>query len=353
MRGPAAALAILLALVAEIATAQTGAAGESRRIIDATGRSIALRAKVERVFAAGPPASVLIFALAPDKLIGWPRAPHPDEVPFLSERAAALPALGRLTGRGNTANVEVVMRAKPDVIVDIGSTSATYVTLADRVSEQTGIPYLLFDGTLADTPRLLREVGRAIGAGDAAETLARDAERLLREVAERIARVPDGARPRTYFARGPNGLTTAPRGSMQAEALTLAGGYNVITAPPGFPGNLFNVTVEDVLLAKPDVIIASDPAFAAAVRGLPGWRDVPAVANGRVYVPPDVPFGWFDAPPSLNRLLGVQWLARILHPDLFPEPLAPRVKAFHTLYYHREPTDAQIRALLEAAGPLK
>ena len=140
---------------------------------------------------------------------------------------------------------------------------------------------------------------------------------------------------------------------MQAEALTLAGGYNVIAAPPGFPGNLINVSVEDVLLAKPDIIVASEPAFAAAVRALPGWRDVPAVANGRVYVPPDVPFGWFDAPPSLNRLLGVQWLARILHPDLFPEPLAPRVKAFHALYYHREPTDPQVRALLEAAGPLK
>ena len=78
-----------------------------------------------------------------------------------------------------------------------------------------------------------------------------------------------------------------------------------------------------------------------------------AVANGRVYAPPDVPFGWLDAPPSLNRLPGVQWLARILHPDSFAEPLAPRVKAFHALYYHRELTNAQIRALLEAAGPLK
>lgn len=80
---------------------------------------------------------------------------------------------------------------------------------------------------------------------------------------------------------------------------------------------------------------------------------MPAVKSGRVYVPPDVPFGWFDSPPSLNRLLGVQWLARILHPKLFPEPLAPRVKAFHALYYHREPTGAQVRTLLEAAGPLK
>lgn len=64
----------------------------------------------------------------------------------------------------------------------------------------------------------------------------------------------------------------------------------------------------------------------------------------------DVPFGWFDAPPSLNRLLGVQWLARLLHPTLFPEPLSPAVKAFHTLHYHRTPSHAQLRALMESTG---
>ena len=46
----------------------------------------------------------------------------------------------------------------------------------------------------------------------------------------------------------------------------------------------------------------------------------------------------------------VQWLVRILHPRLFPEPLGPRVTDFHTRYYHRAPTDAQVRTLLEQAG---
>lgn len=77
---------------------------------------------------------------------------------------------------------------------------------------------------------------------------------------------------------------------------------------------------------------------------------MPAVRNDRVYVAPDVPFGWFDAPPSLNRLLGVQWLARLLHPTLFPEPLAPVVKAFHTRYYHRTPSDAQVREPMRGTG---
>jgi iron complex transport system substrate-binding protein len=327
-----------------------GSAMAATSVTDATGRSVVVPATIDRVYAAGPPASVLLLAVAPQKLIGWTRAPRPDEATYLPDNVASLPSLGRLTGRGNTANVEIVMRAKPDLIVDVGSTSATFVSLAQRVEQQTGIPYLLFDGSLRDTPRLLREVGSAVGAADAAEVLARDAEGQLRDVAERIGRVDARNRPRVYFARGPNGLTTAPRGSMQAEALDLAGGFNVIAPPPAFSGNLINVSVEDVLLAAPDVIIASDPSFAAALRTFPAWRDVPAVRAGRVFVPPDLPFGWFDSPPSLNRLLGVQWLVRILHPRLFPEPLGPRVKAFHTLYYHRTPTDAQVRALLETAG---
>ena len=92
---------------------------------------------------------------------------------------------------------------------------------------------------------------------------------------------------------------------MQAEALDLAGGINVIAPPPAFTGNLVNVSVEDVLLAAPDVIIASDPAFAASVRTAPAWRDVPAVRAGRIYVPPDVPFGWFDSPRTLLEQAGV------------------------------------------------
>ena len=51
-----------------------------------------------------------------------------------------------ITGRGNTANLESVIALKPDLILDVGSTSATFVSLAERVQQQTGIPYALLDG---------------------------------------------------------------------------------------------------------------------------------------------------------------------------------------------------------------
>ena len=53
-------------------------------------------AKVERVYAAGPPASVLVFAIAPDKLNGWTRAMRPNEAQFFADKYAQLPELGRV-----------------------------------------------------------------------------------------------------------------------------------------------------------------------------------------------------------------------------------------------------------------
>ena len=51
-------------------------------------------AKVERVYAAGPPASILVFALAPEKLLGWTTPFRPDERPFVPAKYADLPMLG-------------------------------------------------------------------------------------------------------------------------------------------------------------------------------------------------------------------------------------------------------------------
>ena len=44
---------------------------------DATGRAVAIPDKVEHIFAAGPPASLLLYTFAPDLLLGWTRNPEP------------------------------------------------------------------------------------------------------------------------------------------------------------------------------------------------------------------------------------------------------------------------------------
>src|SRR5271166_1720900 len=82
-------------------------------IVDAAGRKVAVPDRVARVVAAGPPASALMTILAPEKLIGWNQQPSPAELAFLPAATRNLPVLGRLTGRGNTANLETIVAAKP------------------------------------------------------------------------------------------------------------------------------------------------------------------------------------------------------------------------------------------------
>ena len=93
-------------------------------IEDPTGRLVTIPDRVSRVMAAGPPASVVLYVLAPEKMIGWTAAPRPNEREFLLPSVRDLPELGRLTGRGDTANIEVVLKAKPDLIFDFGSVNA-------------------------------------------------------------------------------------------------------------------------------------------------------------------------------------------------------------------------------------
>ena len=110
---------------------------------------------VTRVFAAGPPATLLAYVLAPETLAGWTRALTPAEREYLAAPYGDLPDFGRLTGRGETANLEMVLRTKPDLILDFGSVTPTYISLADRVQAQTGIPYVLIDGLFTNTAAAL------------------------------------------------------------------------------------------------------------------------------------------------------------------------------------------------------
>ena len=257
-------------------------------------------------------------------------------------RFAELPTLGRRTGRGNTANVEVVLAARPVLIFDYGSLTATYRSLADRTQQQIGVPYLLFDGSLSAIPAVYARVGELLGAGDRGRELGRYAERLLAETDRRVARVPTAQRPRVYYARGPKGLETAARGSINVESLERLGARNVA----GMPGGLAVVSPEQVLGWDPEIVIAIDPTFVASVRADPLWKNVRAVRDGRVYLVPQAPFPWVDFPPSVNRLIGLKWLGRIFYPEQFPEDLRQETRAFYTLFYHQAPTEAQLDTLL-------
>jgi len=333
------------ALLAASAMLLVPTASRADRVTDAAGRAIEVPEAVARVFPAGPPAAILLYTLAPDLLLGWPRANRAEECAFMLPDICARPEVGRLTGRGNTANLESVLALKPDLILDVGSTAPTFASLAAKVQEQTGIPYALLDGRFASTASTYRLLG-ALTHRDGRPFAAYTAQTLA-TIKGRVDRIEPNERPRVYYARGPRGLETGLGGSINVETIEFVGARNVAAERKG---GLATVSIEQVLVWNPQVIVTIDREFARTVRSDPQWAEVEAVRAGRVHLSPQLPFGWVDFPPSVNRLIGLWWLAKIFYPDHFDEDLHALTREFYSRFYHVTPSNADIDRVLEGRG---
>lgn len=331
-----------------VALAAPVLAFDGQSVTDATGREVLVPLNPEKVFAAGPPASVLLYALKPEAMVGWVMAPKPVDLPYLLPETRGLPALGRLTGKGDTLNLEVLLTTGAELIVDFGTVNATYRDLATRVQDQAGLPYVLIDGSFAATPQAIREMAAILGVDARGEQLATYAEAAYAEADALLAQVPDADRPRVYLARGPEGLESPARGSINAEIIERMGGINVVEAETR---GLVTVSPEQIQAWAPDIILTVDRDFAANVRKMPEWQGIPAVDQGRIYLAPGEPFGFIDAPPSVNRLIGLKYLAHVFYPDLAggdleQADLRQEIAEFYTLFYQVTPDAAALDALL-------
>lgn len=321
---------------------------QARTVTDSAGRTVEIPDEVNTVFAAGPPASILVYILKPEALTGWPRALRPEERDYIAEPYRDLPETGRITGRGGEANLERVLQIKPDLIIDFGSVRDTYVDLANRVQDQTSIPYILIDGRFENTPEALRILGDALGVPERGEALAADVEATFARIDAILGDVPEDDRPRVYLARGPEGLETGMKGSINTEIIERAGGRNVAD-DGGASRGLVNASMEQVIVANPDTIVTWDRNFYAKVFDDPLWQGIDAVRQGQVYLSPTAPFGWIDRPPSLNRMMGLIWMAGLLYPDKWQGDLVEDTRAFYKLYYHVDLSDEELGRLLEWA----
>jgi iron complex transport system substrate-binding protein len=318
------------------------APASARSVVDATGRTVEVPDRIERVIPAGPPAAVLIYTLAPEKMIGWPRTPSPAAKAFLERAYADLPELSPLT-RDGKIQVGQIQAAKPDVILDYGSTSPRYVERATKIGDETGIPVLLLDGKLERTPEIYRLLGPILGAEDRANGLAVAAERFLEITRQRDRLRREGQPISVYYARSADGLTTATSASSLADVFRLLGVTNV--ADGAGAGDLVPVSADQISAWHPDAIVTNNPGFWKA-RNAPEWAALGAVAQGRVYLAPNLPFGWIDEPPSVNRLLGLLWAGHTLYPAIYPEDLKVEAHDFYRRFYRVELDSEQIDALL-------
>ena len=78
----------ILATGALFMLAAAAPAADTRTATDSAGRRAELPARVERIYAAGGPATIFLYTLAPDRMLGWTRPLGPEERAFVPARYA-------------------------------------------------------------------------------------------------------------------------------------------------------------------------------------------------------------------------------------------------------------------------
>ena len=295
---------------------------------------------IEKVLSAGNPSDVLLLSVAPQKMLGLAGFNMASQGGKLfPAQQQALPTIGKIAGKGSTLSAEKIVALQPNLIIDVGNVTPNYIDQAKRTFEQTGVPYLLLDGRLAVTPNTLRELGKWLGVEQLTEQQAQYAEETLKSAVDFSGVLQQSA----YLARSADGLQTGQKGSIHTEAMELVGFRNVVE---GEHKGLTQVSMEQLLLWNPDIILTQYAEFFQTVKNNPQWSQLSAVKNQRVFFIPNQPFGWLDSPPSLNRLLGVRWLQHLLSNKPMAD-FAPEVQHFYKLFYHIELSTAQAEQLLK------
>lgn len=322
---------------------------QSREITDATGQSIEVPDHIERVIAAGPPAAIFLYSLAPDLMLGWPGHFNDKILDFLGEPAKSMPVIGSIGGKiGSESNVERLIMLKPDLIVDLGNSGKTNISIAERVKNRTGIPFLLYDGRLTELPHAYREVGALLGKKVEGDIRAEWIEKHLDKIKQLVEKVPYDKRPRIYYARGQSGLESGARQSIHAETIEISGGRNVTGEASGNQG-ILHLSMDEIMALDPDIIVASDPRFSATIKSDVNWQNLRAVKNGKVFIAPFLPFSAIDMPPSVNRVIGAVWLTNKLYPELYPVDIISEVEEFYLLFYHVKLDEKGVLKLFQSA----
>ena len=187
--------------------------------------------------------------------------------------ARALPIIGD----GTQPDAERVAAARPDLLIAWQPSAAEPLV---RVMDKLGVPVFYSDPlTLDAIPGAVERMGKLFGTEPVANAAAADMRARLAALQARYA----GRRPvRVFVQAGLDPIYTLNNASIVSDALRLCGGVNVFgQAPIVAP----QVTLEGVLAARPEAVLAGVSRPEDTARNLAAWQamGLPAARQGHVY----------------------------------------------------------------------
>jgi iron complex transport system substrate-binding protein len=216
--------------------------------------------------------------------------------------------------------------AAPDVILTQGLCDVCAIDYEEVVSASKTLPkkpkiVSLTPNCLTDVLDDVARVGEATGQRKKAEQVIRDLEQRISAVCEKVAKL--SVRPRVACLEWFDPIYAA--GHWVPEMVELAGGQYVL-GRKGEPSA--KMDWNKVVEFAPDVIVLMPCGFdvtrtlreAPGLKKLDRWHDLPAVKAGKVFA---VNGHGFFSRPGPRLVDGLEILAHIIHPEIFPMEVSP------------------------------
>lgn len=226
-------------------------------------------------------------------------------------------------GQRASPNLELLAQAKPDLIVAIKRYTEANAAKLEQIA-----PYLAVRlETPEDADRDLLLVAEALGKKAEGEKLVTD---YHAEFDALVAKAPkDRGIKYLYFYGSGEAPWAFYEDDVTASILTALGGVNVAgkNPTPEVPDNTaFEMNLEAMLVADPDVIIVYDYGPDRPFETNPIWSSLRAVQEGKVHFVKD---HWIESHGPIARRVVINEAAAILYPDVFkaedPRAIASRI----------------------------
>lgn len=241
-----------------------------------------------------------------DQLVGV------DQYSDWPEEVKDLPQLGP----DLSIDMDHVERLKPDLV--LASLSVPGMERNIEELKKRNVPYIVLNpNSLEEIAEDLLKVGGCTNKEEEAKEVVHHYRSILSQFQQLGETISE--KPRLYFEWWPKPVFSPGGPNWLTKMSELAGGQNVFSNAEEAS---VQCTWEDVRVLNPDVVcmawvgVKEEKMKPEAVRKRPGWEGVKAIQEDRIFVLEESLY----CRPSPRLLLGLQKLAYLLHPDIYPEP---------------------------------
>ncbi|HDQ14931.1 MAG TPA: ABC transporter substrate-binding protein [Sediminispirochaeta sp.] len=316
----------LLFLWLLLVTAHVGAQSSSYPMIveDGLGREVKIASRPERIVLAGKATLITAnaFYLFNDYrdnvvAIGKTNQGLGNFLPYLDENFDDVAKLAHEVGP------EQIIAHRPDLVI---IKDFMYSRLGEPL-EKLGVPVFTLSLETAEAYQdEIIQLGRALNREGRAEEIRRIYSQRLQQVDQRLASLPENRRPSVlllYYSNrgGDRAFNIAPADWMQTYQVEQAGG-RAIWKESNLGKGWKTVNFEQIAAWDPDYICITSfntptSDFFEEILSGPQWSMLRATREGRVLEFPADFYSW--AQPDVRWILGIEWLAKVLHPELFSD----------------------------------